>query len=210
MESKCNHEHVPYDAQAHQELIDYLKEVAPNRSWMNLYFDLVKDLLESTCLVNSDKRLVLTMPEDKGWRYFLPVIINTRYVLAAFYWKDNSIPAARFADYDDVVSVGMIYGRRLWDSMSLSERDKTYNLGIQIKELTEFYAHIQGEEWPPVYLHLKDISYANDFKSEWVLRSQIERERFTGSINRHRHRPVIYKATVDQEYRASVLNEAFP
>jgi hypothetical protein len=177
---------------------------------MNAYFDLVKDLLEATRLVNSDKRLALTMPEDEGWRYFLPVIINTRYVLAAFYWKDNAIPAARSADSDDAVSVGMIYGRRTWDGMPQSERDKTYNARIQIKELTEFYEHIQGEEWPPVFLHLKDISYANNFKLEWVLRCQIERDRFKGSINRQRHRPVIYKAVVDQEYRASVLNEAFP
>ena len=210
MSSTYDPENVPYDAQAHQALINYLKEVAPSREWTNTYFDLIDDLLNSTRLVNSDKQLVLTMPKEENWIYFLPVIINTRYVLAGFYWQDNALPAARYASDDANVSVGMIYGRKTWDNLPESEQDKSYNSSIQIKELTEFYNHIQGEERPPLFIHLKNISHAKDFKSEWVFRSQIERDRFKGSINRQRHRPVIYKAVVDLEYRADILNEAFP
>jgi len=83
----------PYGEATSEQLVERVK-FAPSREWIDGYFDLMKLLLETTGLTDDDPRLVTSMPQSK---WFLPVSINNRYVLA---------PQKRM----DGFVIGIIYG----------------------------------------------------------------------------------------------------
>jgi len=63
--------------ESHQRLVTCIKKLAPNRKWINDYFDLAKDLIEFTGLKSNDPRLVMSITK----RGRIPITINQRYVL---------------------------------------------------------------------------------------------------------------------------------
>ncbi len=59
---------------------------APEKEWIDGYFELVKELIEFTGLSRDDPRLVLSMPKNGT----LPVTVGQRYALKAF-WKHRPV-----------------------------------------------------------------------------------------------------------------------
>jgi len=202
-------EDIPFDQAEHQTLVEYLQTATPGRLWVNSYFDLAGELLEATALSSSDTRLVTTLPKTSEWKYFLPIIINTRYVLAGYYYDSGFVPAAQEASENAHPSVGLISERVSWELLDTAKKAKIHHTSAEIRTLMEFFQHATGEDIPPLFLHLKDITYSSLFKTQWIHASAIEAARSSGSMNRERHRPIVYKAIFDLEYRVTLLDEAF-
>ncbi len=167
-----------------QQLIERFRN-APNRKWVETYLDLAKLLIETTELREDDPRLVISMPKRK---WFLPVTINNRYVLAC---------------RKDFVLI-VIYGPE-FEIMA----------DLQTKVVDYGYFHpLPGENVadPPFLLYFEDI-YAVPNSSEiiegWLQAASIEVLRAKSSPYRKFHQPAVYESIVNLDYRTSLLNEAF-
>lgn len=173
----------------HERLVERIK-LAPDREWIDGYFDLLKELLAFTGLKNDDPRLVLSIPKGK----ILPVTINRRYVLAA--------------SFSRTPVTGFIFGeqfRRIPELQSKKARPWRFRpfAGESLEETPYF---IWLEKKPTVILS-EEIS--NELEDEW--REAVLFEVNHGRISSFRkfHEPVVYEAAVNLDYREKVLNEAF-
>ncbi len=176
----------------HQHLVERIR-LAPDREWINEYFDLVKELLSFTGLKADDSRLVLSIPSSYN---NLPVTINNRYVLRAAFFRRK--PA----------TTGFIFGAQ---SIQIHElQSKATKSGR--------FDPLPGEEFDntPYFFRFGglpnsvfDDASTNELKEEWMEAALSEMARCRSSSFRKYHEPVFYEATVNPDYRKAILDEAF-
>jgi len=178
--------------------VDYLRRVAPGRVWTEQYLDIARDLLELNELTNDDKRLSLSIIQDKHSRYFLPVTISGRRILFGFYHAQNSQQTVWNAQLSSP-SVCLFYNQEAFEELGNKYEEKIFQKGER-----------EGEKINPQYLYLDAIDSILLFKNGWQrsVRSQLLSQKSTP--NRSSHNPVIYQTIVNLDYRAALLNEVWP
>jgi len=175
---------------SHIHLVQQVR-IAPNTGWISDYFDLMRLLIDSIGLQNGDPRLVTSIPQSR--KYFLPVSVNHRYVLAP-------------VNQGGEISVAIIFGT-------------VYELMAKLKASTTIIWHfdplsIYGENIAetPYFISFSDarsILGSPEIKDCWLeaVRSEIRR---TESSPYHKyHQPVVYEAATNLDYRNLLLKEAF-
>jgi hypothetical protein len=175
----------------HRRLVERIR-LAPNREWINEYFDLVKELLSFTGLAADDPKLVLSIPSYNK----LPVTINNRYVLSAAFYRQK--PA----------TTGFIFGAQ---SVKIPElQSKTVSGGR--------FDPLPGEEFDDTPYFFRFIgspnsifadAATNELKDEWIEAVLSEMGRCKSSSYRKFHESVLYESAVNLDYRKAVLDEAF-
>ncbi|HEY9809147.1 MAG TPA: HNH endonuclease [Halomicronema sp.] len=175
---------------AHERLIQVAKQ-ALNREWIDQYLDLVKELIEFTELENDDPRLVLSLTPHKNF----PVTINGRYVLEGFRKRKPL--------------VGFIFP---YDFEQLPD---LLTLAFPPEFSSQQYSPHSGEtaEQAPYFLGFEGLPkelLTIEQKLAWKRAILSEVKRCKGSPYKKFHESIVYEAAVNPNYRASLLNEAFP
>lgn len=177
---------------ANEDAVDLLIErikITPNRQWINSYFELMKTILEATGLTSDDPRLVTSIPSG---RWFLPMTINNRYILAPSKKRGSFI-------------IGVIFGPEY--EMLPEVQAETISDGQ--------FNPLRGENFleTPYFLRLADITRINQssqLKNGWIRAALLELERAKSSPYRKHHQPVVYEAAVNLDFRNMILDRAFP
>ncbi len=176
-----------YGEATSEQLVERVK-FTPSREWIDHYFDLMKLLLETTGLTNDDQRLVTSMPQGKK---SLPVSINNRYVLGLEPWQGG-------------FGIGIIYG---------PEFERMPHLRDQVLMVWTFRQRRGENTDAPFYILLKDapsILESPEIKEGWLRAALHQVPRAQSSPYRKYHQSVVYKAAVNLDYRAAILEQAFP
>ncbi|CAD7770462.1 MAG: hypothetical protein KIIPBIDF_00176 [Candidatus Methanoperedenaceae archaeon GB50] len=122
-------------------MVTCIKKLAPNRKWINDYFDLAKDLIEFNAVLKSnDPRLVMSITK----RGRIPIIINQRYVLNPEY--NGKIGLIMPLDYE--------------------MEDYTKNGVVQIDDEYFFRNKIREALWV-VFERKNRIEFSDSLKSYW-------------------------------------------
>ncbi len=166
-------------------LISKMK-VAPNREWIDHFFDLANELLSFTGLTSDDPSLVMSICSNTSK---IPITINQRYVLSAL---ESGKPLLGFI-------LGAEYSRfsRLQSSAAVEWR----------------FGYLRGESPqsdPPYYLSFYDVPKEADFKANWREAVFNELKRGKASSFRKYHEQIVYEAAMDLAYRKYLLDKAFP
>jgi len=178
----------PYGEATSEQLIERVRS-APSREWIDGYFDLMQLLLEATGLTNDDPRLVTSIPLST---WFLPVSINNRYVLAPQKKRDGFV-------------IGIIYGPE-------------FELLPELKASVESYGRfkpLRGESVMdvPFFIRIdnaKRIIESPEIRNGWLRAALREVTRAKSSPYRKYHQPAVYEVAVNLDYRAAILEKAFP
>lgn len=175
------------DRRAYDRLVERIG-MAPSRSWINGYFDLIEGLIEFCDLRDSDTRVCMSLPKGRAK---IQVNLNMRMVLYALLGKGGPC-------------TGFIFGRAVQLSRRLEKIGTAFD---------DFKAQ-RGEEDidVPYYVAFPGIPTAilsNSFDRAWKSAALVELERRKGSPIRDKHEPLIYRAAVDMDFRNFVLDEAF-
>ncbi|MEF8782664.1 MAG: hypothetical protein V5A39_05185 [Haloarculaceae archaeon] len=169
----------------HEKLADVVSN-APNREWVAEFFEYAHELLSSDQISHhdGDDRLVMSLQSDR-----LAVTMNSRYVLVAFLSKQR---------------VGFILRPG-------SERIKRL-----INEAEGHYSFntLPGEESgeSPDWVEFEDVSeYLTDesIRQNWLTAASIEFDRWSASLSKNAHEPLVKRMATDEAYRDEVLTEAF-
>ena len=193
---------------AHFRLVERVR-LAPDREWIESYFNLLEEMIDFAGLDASDPRLVLSIPRSRA----LPVTINLRYVLSPF---RKGEPLLGFILGPEVVDTtepkpslepsrsfregGTV---RLRDGATLAFRHQPWRFrpwGVEQPEETPSFFRVPGRPGTILTGSLKD------YWKEAVMR---EVEHGQRSPFRRYHEPLVYRAAVDRAYRDRVLDEAF-
>lgn len=186
-----------------EEKLELLKkriQMAPGREWINIYFDLVRDILKITSLHPDDPRLVLSLsPKTTSW--FFPVTINFRYVASIRKKRING---------QDRLYVGLIFNTYAKDIPQVRLAGDTNGWG-QFRNLTGEYSE------PPYFLKFENISElmywleaSEQFYLAWSKSVLAEVNRAKFSTFRRFHEPLMIKMALDLDYRAATLDTVFP
>jgi len=172
----------------YDRLVEQVK-IAPDARWMNDYFELMRVLINALGLPNGDPRLVTSIP--RGAKWFLPVSVNNRYVLA---------PKRQ--------------GGSLSISVILSPAfEPTPELEASISRIGRFDP-LYGED-PAETPHFigfdsaQRILESQEVRECWLDAARSEIQRAQSSPVHRFHQPVVYEAATDLDYRNRLLNEAF-
>lgn len=179
----------PNLASGEDELRERLSRAA-SREWANAYLDLCADLLATLELKEDDARLVMSVPTSSG----LPVTINQRYVLCAFH-RGRKV-------------VGMMLPHDLQIPAEL------------VPAMANVREHMGGfkawhdekpEEVPGfAYFEVEDPRELLPLRDEWLYAVMRETERpWKHSSFRRMHVPAFFRAAIDKNFRAALLNRAF-
>lgn len=175
---------------SHTRLVQQVR-IAPNAGWISDYLDVMNMLIDSIGLQNGDPRLVTSIPQSRKW--FLPVSVNHRYVLA---------PVKQGGE----ISIAIIFG-------------PVYELMPELKASTTVIWRFSP--LPPYGEDIAETPYLIGFSDArrilgspeiidcWLdaVRSEIHR---AGSSPYHKfHQPAVYEAATNFDYRNQLLNEAF-
>ncbi len=183
-----------------QERLAQKVKFAPCREWVNSYFDLVKQVLDVTGLKNDDPRLTMSLSLHRtSWHF--PVTINFRYVIAMQKQK---------IDGQDKYCVGLIFASYCRDIPELS-RDS------RIKEPWKF-SNLRGEfSEPPYFLRFDNLYEIASLIESSVQVRQCWHDALIAEVNRAKaspfrkfHQPIVYRFVTDINFRAEILNMAYP
>ena len=174
------------DKESHQRLIESIRKIAPDREWINDYFDLAKEIIEFAGLKSDDPRLVMSITK-KGK---IPITINQRYVLR--YERDSGIGLIMPLDYppqnydkDRVI--------RAYD-----DGDEKY-----------FYRNgVQEARWI-VFERKNKIEFSEAIKDYWKQAVMTELKRSKRSEFKKYHEPIVYEAVMNFSYRNKLLEEVY-
>lgn len=169
----------------HDRLVDTVSG-APNRGWIESYFELAEDLISETGLRSDDPRLVMSLP-NKGT---LPVTVNNRYVLVAFREGESSTEFILPANQGGVHKY-----------VSRAARGGRFNAIYDEDESDRpRFVRFDGDPHDAV---------DDEFRRFWLTAVETEMKRIDKSPYRRYHEPVVYKAAEDSKYRKQVFDEAF-
>lgn len=172
---------ISVEKSGHQRLVERVSE-APDREWINTYFDLMAEVIEITGIDEDDTQIATTVPKSNSR---LPVIINQRYVLTAFLEKGK---------------VGFMLPSDSNTVDTFSEYISDFGAFSTSSDNDPYWLEFPGN--PNEYL-------TNQFKDDW--KSAIKKEQQRGSHSTHRqwHQSSSYKTAINTTYRGEVLQEAF-
>ncbi len=173
------------DDSSHGWLIEIIKQ-APNKQWIEEYLDLVKELLDFTGLTENDPRLSVSSTKDYG----IGVNVNSRHTLTS---RGQGKPWAGFifgSDFDHLAA--------LRDRATYSHQFKPHHGEVAGK--TPYILRFEGA--PKIVLNVHE-------QKAWREAVLVELKRRKSTPYKRFHNPLAYKAVVDLEYRALVLEEAF-
>jgi len=174
------------DKDSHQRLIESIRKTAPDRVWINDYFDLAKEIIEFTGLESDDPRLVMSITK-KGK---IPITINQRYVLR--YERDRGIGLIMPLDY----------GPQNYDKdrfiRAYDDGDEKY-----------FYRNgVQEARWI-VFERKNKIEFSEPIKDYWKQAVMTELKRSKNSGFKKFHEPIVYEAVMNLSYRNKLLEEVY-
>lgn len=173
---------IEVDGADHRQLVETVGQ-APSREWMDAYLDWISDVIECTGLDESDERIATTVPSSSSR---LPVNVNHRYVLAAFPKEQR---------------IGMILPP---DSSAVDELSEF---------ISDFGSFSTNSDEDPYWFQFpgdpRDF-ITDDIMQDWREIVREESTRGSRSEYRHHHNPAAYKVAVDEQYRETVLDTAFP
>jgi 5-methylcytosine-specific restriction protein A len=175
-------------------------QFAESREWINLYFDLAKEILQVTGLKNEDPRLSISLSPKNG-RWFFPVNINNRYVIA--------MRRGEKVDKQVRWGVGMIFSSYVNDLLQLEN-------SINIRKWGHF-DNLPGEKTtPPSYLTFDNIyevvsllNSSEPVKKCWHDALFAEVNRAKASPFRKFHQPEVYRFVMDDNFRNEILDRKF-
>lgn len=173
------------DNSSHSLLLQVVKQ-APSQEWAEQYLDLIKNLLEFTELTENDPRLSISSTKDYG----IAVNINFRHVLTSFQ-NGNSW-------------TGFLFSHNFEDLVEIAARAST---SWQFKPRL---GEVPGET--PYILRFEGLpkNLLNSYQQKaWQKAVLVELKRGKSSPYKRWHNPAAYKAVLDLDYRALVLEEAF-
>ncbi|MCZ2341721.1 MAG: phospholipase D-like domain-containing protein [Bacteroidales bacterium] len=178
--------------------------LAPNRQWMESWLDLAQTLLETTGLSSDDRRLVISLPNDKE----IPIIIGSRIVLMAFRRERRTdhrlIPDYRF--HDDHQTVDLIL------PASYRPRFQQLPRAAHYWFFKKHYSDEQRNEDAPICLGFTmpaEFTFPAGVRAAWLEAAQQECDRHHSSSYRRKHQPQLYSLICDPAYRRQVLDVAF-
>lgn len=172
---------LPVSEEVHEDLVTVV-ETAPNRAWINQYFDWLATLLNATDLDKHDDRLVTSIKTDQK---SLPVTISWRYCLKGFP-SESKVAAILPADSAAIDEL---------------EADATY---------TERFSGNSGAE--PYYYQLPASAgdfFIEEYEEDWLRAVQEQCDIDRNARNPGAHKPAVCIAALDSVYRERVLDEAF-
>lgn len=183
-----------HDDMVFQNLVKRIRSTA-TRAWINAYFNLMEILINETGLSNDDPRLVISLPKSK---YFLPVSVNNRYVLAPHLDTRNLL-------------VGIIYGPEFEFSPEV-QAQTTYNPRALYDWRFSPLFRSENPNETPFFIRFSDIHSvleSKEIQKHWISAISLEMKRATSSPYRKHHQPVVYEAAVNLDYRNMLLENAF-
>jgi hypothetical protein len=171
----------PVSEDVHEDLVSVVG-TAPNRAWIDEYFDWVATLLNATDLDKHDDRLVTPIKTDQQ---SLPVTVSWRYCLKGF------------------PSEGKVAAILPADSAAIDElkADATY---------TERFSGNSGTD--PYYYQLPASAgdfFIEAFEDDWLQAVQEQCAIDRNAKNPGSHEPAVCIAALDSAYRERVLDDAF-
>lgn len=172
---------LPVSEDVHEDLVTVV-ETAPNRAWINEYFDWLATLLNATDLDKHDDRLVTSIKTDQK---SLPVTISWRYCLKGFP-SESKVAAILPADSAAIDEL---------------EADATY---------TERFSGNSGTE--PYYYQLPASAgdfFIEEYEEDWLRAVQEQCDIDRNARNPGAHEPAVCIAALDSVYRERVLDDAF-
>lgn len=178
-------ESIPVEQSNHEYLAEVLRD-APRKDWVDTALDVLHDLIGEFNLLSEDPRLVTST--GKGDR--IAVSINNRYVQNAVFTGQPRVGLLvdwETAEEGDLLELVDSHSR--FDPLSgESEHETPYFLSFERGSESELTSHL---------------------REGWLQGVETELERASGSPYRSSHRPLLYKAAVDLDYRNKLLDEAF-
>ena len=172
---------IPVSEGIHEDLVTVV-ETAPNKAWINEYFDWLAKLLNATNLDKNDDRLVTSIKTDQK---SLAVTVSWRYCLKGF-------PSER--------KVAAILPPNS-AAINELEADATY---------TERFSGNSGTE--PYYYQLPASAgdfFIEAFEDDWLRAVQEQCDIDRNARNPGAHEPAVCIAALNSDYRRRVLNDAF-
>jgi len=168
----------------YNKLISIIEE-APNRDWVNKYFDWMNKPLDAHGIHTSeDDRFAMTF--STGSYVGLNLL-------------GNGARCIKIMPADESVDVLMPKQFTILETVTLNDPNKDRGYGNRTSELSEGkYYWINA----PV-----DGFVLSEFEDEWLRAADVELD--GKSKNRDSHKHVIYRAVVDEDDREIVLNDAF-
>ena len=177
--------------QEQEELISQIK-LAPNRVWINNYFDLIRQLIIGLDIRYDDPRIVISMPGDYKDKPYIPVSINYRYVLASDFENGEILISFILSD--------------LMDKMPQDIRGKLRK--------TSYFEHHPNliENVPPGWYStsILVLMHSNMLRVAWLQECLTQLLVAKSSIYRKSHRPIIYDAVLYLDFRKMIFDKAFP
>lgn len=174
------------DKESKQRLIESIRKIAPDREWINDYFDLAKEIIEFTGLGNDDPRLVMSITK-KGK---IPIIINQRYVLR--YERDRGIGLIMPLDY----------------SPQNYDKDRFIRAYDDGDEKYFYRNGVQEARWI-VFERKNKIEFSEPIKDYWKQAVMTELKRSNNSGFKKFHEPIVYEAVMNLSYRNKLLEEVY-
>ncbi|MBI3652731.1 MAG: NgoFVII family restriction endonuclease [Acidobacteria bacterium] len=179
------------DKNAHQRLVERVS-LFPSKEWVNEYFNLIKELIEPNGIEplgidESDKRLAMTLRKNSSK---IMVNFNLRLVLSA-----NANGRVHFIFRAEELGDDKFYNK-IGD-----------NWGIFTPQTGENEEEVPFTAW---FEKMPSKALNQTEKRKWLQASHDEWRRRKGSPHRQYHEPLVYQATTDLDYRALVLEQAFP
>lgn len=160
---------------------------AINRKWMEGYLDMCADLLRTLEIEEDDARLVMSVPK----RQILPVTINQRYVLSAFYRGRK------------VIGLMLPPGVEIPASLKLSLAKVRDHIGS-----FDAWNDEEAEEVPGFgCFEVDDPRELAPLRDEWLFAVLRETERAwkRSGFRIRNHVPVFHRAVTDPDYRERIL-----
>lgn len=164
-------------------LIESIRKIAPDREWINDYFDLAKEIIEFTGLESDDPRLVMSIRKDKK----MGITINQRYILTPSYYGKSTIGLIMNHDYDREYDKQCVHVGK-FDPFKEEDKDKT-----------------------PYWLVFKrnKIEFSEPIKDYWKQAVMTELKRSKNSGFKKFHEPIVYEAVMNLSYRNKLLEEVY-
>jgi len=171
------------DKESHQRLIESIRKIAPDREWINDYFDLAKEIIEFAGLKSNDSRLVMSIRKDKK----MGITINQRYILTLSYYGKSTIGLIMNYDYDREYDKQCVHVGK-FDPFKGEDKDKT-----------------------PYWLVFKrnKIEFSEPIKDYWKQAVMTELKRSKNSGFKKFHEPIVYEAVMNLSYRNKLLEEVY-
>ena len=174
---------IPYLPEGHNDLTRIIRYWA-DQNTIDIYLDLLAILLEDLELPNGHSQLVTNTGKPKS-TYILATTLGMHYLLA--------------------------FHRRQEKAFFILPR--SYELGNSLFEITGHFSPLTGErDVPPAYGLTRDLRGVLADKQvirDWKAAAKAEIDRQSQSTFKRYHKPALYEAACNPEYREVVFYQAF-